>query len=262
MYHKGKNNANHCGIILIGSDIMNYIEKLQKLIDDSDNIVFFGGAGVSTESGIKDFRGRNGLYKMKQNPNSKISPEYMLSSKFLFKEPLTFFNYYRKNMSCLNANPNVTHNYLKKLEDKGKLKAIVTQNIDGLHQKAGSKNVFEIHGTMSNCYCMNCMKEYLGDYIFNAEGIPKCECGGIVRPNIVLYGEMLPEAYSKASYYISQADLLIVGGTSLTVEPASGLLKLFRGRHLIIINDTETHYDDMAELVIHNSLGEVFSKLK
>ena len=241
---------------------MNYIEKLQKLIDDSNNIVFFGGAGVSTESGIKDFRGKNGLYKMKQDSNSSISPEYMLSSQCLFKEPFTFFDYYRNNMNCLNAKPNATHNYLKKIEEKGKLKAIVTQNIDGLHQKAGSKNVFEIHGTMSSCYCMNCRKEYLGDYIFNTAGIPKCECGGIVRPNIVLYGEMLPEAYSMASYYISKADLLIVGGTSLTVEPASGLLKLFQGRHLIIINDTKTPYDDMAELVVHKSLGEVFSKLK
>lgn len=241
---------------------MDDIKKLQKFIDESNNIVFFGGAGVSTESGIKDFRGKNGLYKMKQNPNSSISPEYMLSSKCLFKEPLIFFDYYRNNMNYLDAKPNVTHKYLKKVEDMGKLKAVVTQNIDGLHQKAGSKNVFEIHGTMSNCYCMNCRKEYAGDYIFKTAGIPKCECGGIIRPNIVLYGEMLPEAYSMASYYILHADLMIVAGTSLTVEPASGMLKIFKGKHLVIINDTPTPYDDMAELVINKPLKEVFGKLK
>ena len=241
---------------------MDDIKKLQKLIDESNNIVFFGGAGVSTESGIKDFRGKNGLYKIKQNPNSSISPEYMLSSKCLFNEPLKFFNYYRNNMNCLDAKPNGTHKYLKKLEDMGKLKAIVTQNIDGLHQKAGSKNVFEIHGTMSNCYCMNCRKEYVGDYIFKTTGIPKCECGGIIRPNIVLYGEMLTEAYSMASYYILHADLMIVAGTSLTVEPASGMLKLFNGKHLVIINDTPTPYDDIAELVINKPLKKVFGKLK
>ena len=202
------------------------------------------------------------VYKIKQNPNSSISPEYMLSCKCLFSEPEIFFDYYRNNMNCLNAQPNVTHKYLKKLEDKGKLKAIVTQNIDGLHQKAGSKNVFEIHGTMNNCYCINCKKEYPGDFIFKTSGIPKCECGGIIRPNVVLYGEMLPESYSIASYYILKADVLIVAGTSLTVEPASGLLKIFNGSHLVIINDMATPYDDMAELVINKPLKEVFGKLK
>lgn len=240
---------------------MSDVDKLQKLIDDSNNIVFFGGAGVSTESGIKDFRGKNGLYKMKQNPNSNISPEYMLSNKCLYEEPETFFNYYRSNMSCLNAKPNITHKYLSELEKKGKLQAIVTQNIDGLHQKAGSKKVFEIHGTTDKCYCVKCMKEYPGNYIFKTTGIPKCQCGGIIRPVIVLYGEMLPQTYSMASYYISKADLLIVGGTSLTVEPASGLLNLFNGKHIVIINESKTPYDDMAELVINKSLGEVFSKL-
>ena len=241
---------------------INSIELLQELIDQSNNIVFFGGAGVSTDSGIKDFRGKNGLYKMKQCQNSSISPEYMLSCRCLSSEPEIFFDYYRNNMNCLDAKPNITHKYLKKLEEKGKLKAIVTQNIDGLHQKAGSSNVFEIHGTMSKCYCMNCRKEYSGDYIFKCKGIPKCECGGTIRPNIVLYGEMLPEAYSLASYYILHADLLIVAGTSLTVEPASGLLKIFNGKHLVIINDTPTPYDSIADLIINKPLKDVFNNLK
>ena len=165
-------------------------------------------------------------------------------------------------MNSSFALPNVTHKYLKKLEDQNKLKAIVTQNIDGLHQKAGSTNVFEIHGTMSNCYCMNCRKDYPGDFIFKTIGIPKCDCGGTIRPNIVLYGEMLPEAYSFASYYILHADLLIVAGTSLSVEPASGMLKIFNGKHLVIINDTPTPYDSIAELVINKPLKEVFDNLK
>jgi NAD-dependent deacetylase len=239
---------------------MSDIAKLQNLIDNSDNIVFFGGAGVSTESGVRDFRGKNGLYK--DEKTSHIVPEYMLSNRCLIKEPEAFFKYYKENMNCLNAKPNIAHYYLKRLEDKGKLKAIVTQNIDGLHQKAGSKNVFEIHGTMNDCYCMKCGKRYQGDYIFKSNGIPKCDCGGVVRPDVVLYGEMLPEAYSYASYYILNADVLIVAGTSLTVEPASGLLKVFGGKHLVIINDQKTPYDYMAELIIHKPLGEVFSKLK
>ncbi len=239
---------------------MNDIEKLQSLIDNSDNIVFFGGAGVSTESGIKDFRGKNGLYKEKNS--FSYPPEYMLSSTCLYNEPEVFFEYYRQNLDSSNILPNITHEYLKKLEDRDKLKAIVTQNIDGLHQKAGSKNVLEIHGTTSSCYCMNCHKKYSGDYIFNSLGVPKCKCGGIVRPDVVLYGEMLPEAFNIAADYISKADLLIVAGTSLTVEPASSLLKVFRGKNLVIINDTKTPYDYMANLIINKSLGEVFSKLK
>lgn len=241
---------------------MNDIEKLQKFIDESNNIVFFGGAGVSTESGIKDFRSNNGLYSKVNNSNSSILPEYMLSCGCLFKEPLTFFDYYRNNMNCLKAKPNVTHKYLKKLEDMGKLKAIVTQNIDGLHQKAGSKNVLELHGTMNRCYCIDCRKEYSGDYIFNTSGIPRCECGGIVRPDIVLYGEILPEAYSFASYYILHADLMIVAGTSLMVEPASSLLRIFNGKHLVIINNSITPYDNIASLVIHKPLKDVFGNLK
>ena len=239
---------------------MNEIEKLQELIDCSDNIVFFGGAGVSTESGIKDFRGKNGLYK--EDLDSSFPPEYMLSKDCLFDQPELFFNYYREKMDCSNVEPNITHNYLTKLEQSGKLKAIVTQNIDGLHQKAHSKNVLELHGTTNRCYCVDCKKEYSGDYIFTSTGIPRCKCGGMVRPDVVLYGEGLPDAYQEAINYISKADLLIVAGTSLTVLPASGLVQFFRGRYLVIINDTNTPYDYLAELVINKSLGEVFSKLK
>ena len=239
---------------------MGDLEKLQELIDNSSNIVFFGGAGVSTDSGIKDFRGKNGLYKEKQEYDRP--PEYMLSSRCLYEEQELFFDYYKNNMNSLNAKPNVTHKYLKKLEDKGKLKAIVTQNIDGLHQKAGSRNILELHGTINKCYCIDCGKEYSGDYIFESDGIPKCECGGTIRPEVVLYGEMLPEDFDIAAHYISRADLLIVAGTSLTVQPASGLITLYRGKHLVIINDTETPYDEIAELVIRMPLKEVFSYLK
>ena len=239
---------------------MNDIKKLQDLIDSSNNIAFFGLAGVSTDSGLKDFRGKNGLYKNREFYS--FSPEYMLSSRCLYEEPLKFFEYYRNNMNFLNAKPNIIHKYLKKLEDEGKLKAIVTQNIDGLHQKAGSKNVLEIHGTTSKSYCAKCMKAYPGEYIFETSGIPKCECGGTIRPDVVLYGEMLPEAFEIASYYISKADLLIVAGTSLTVQPASGLLNLFNGKHLVIINATPTPYDSIAELVINKPLKEVFGNLK
>lgn len=239
---------------------MDKIKKLQELIDNSNNIIFFGGAGVSTESGIKDFRGKNGLYK--ENKYSSKPPEYMLSNICLYEEPELFFNYYRDNLNCSKIKPNITHLYLTKLEHIGKLKAIITQNIDGLHQKAGSKNVLEIHGTTARNYCIKCKKEYPSDYIFNSKGIPKCECGGTIRPDVVLYGEMLPSEYNDAVEYILNADLLIVAGTSLTVQPASSLISMFNGKHLVIINDKETPYDYLAELVINDSLGNIFSKLK
>lgn len=239
---------------------MDKINELQKIIDESNNIVFFGGAGVSTESGIPDFRGKNGLYTKKKDTDEL--PEYMLSSRCLYKEPEKFFKYYKENMDSSKFEPNVTHKYLKELEDKNKLSAIVTQNIDGLHQRAGSKKVYEIHGTTEKAYCETCFKEYKGNYIFESDGIPKCSCGGTVRPDVVLYGEMLPDAFSLAQYYISKADVLIVAGTSLTVQPASGLVDLFHGKHLIIINATETDYDNLAEIVIHDSLKNVFGKLK
>lgn len=238
---------------------MEEIKKLQELIDNSNNIVFFGGAGVSTESGIKDFRGKNGLYKEK---NTEYSPEYMLSARCLYKDTEMFYKYYKDNLNTLDKEPNVTHKYLKKLEDIGKLKAIITQNIDGLHQKAGSINVFEIHGSILNNYCDRCGKEYDENYIFDSKDIPRCTCKGLVRPDVVLYGEMLPECFSLAKKYIYDAELLIVAGTSLTVEPAASLVKLFNGKDLVIINNDKTRYDDNASLVINKPLGKVFSKLK
>ena len=235
------------------------IDEIQKLIDESKYIVFFGGAGVSTESGIKDFRGKDGLYKEERKSN--LPPEYMLSNSCLTLEPELFFDYYKTKMDARWAKPNITHKYLTKLEESGKLKAIVTQNIDGLHQRAGSKNVLEVHGTTYKCHCMKCNKEYSGDVIFESIGIPKCECGGIIRPNVTLYGEMLPDDFLKARDEIRKADLLIVAGTSLTVQPASSLIEYFRGK-LVIINLDETPYDKHATLVINKPLGEVFSKLK
>lgn len=235
------------------------IKMLQKLIDESDNIVFFGGAGVSTESGIKDFRGKDGLYT---SDKINYNPEYMLSIKCLYEEPEKFYDYYRNNMNFIDSKPNITHYYLTGLEKQGKLKAIVTQNIDGLHQKAGSKNVLEIHGSIYNNYCNKCHKGYDYKYIFESKDLPRCSCKGLVRPDVVLYGEMLPESFSLARNYIYKADLLIVAGTSLTVEPACSLLKVFNGNNLVIINNTPTPYDDKANLVINEPLGKVFKKLK
>lgn len=240
---------------------MEQIKKLTKIINESNNIVFFGGAGVSTESGIKDFRGKDGIYTNAKINDPRLTPEYLLSATCLYHEPEKFFDNFRRNMDFRNAQPNITHKYLKKLEDNGKLSAIVTQNIDGLHQKAGSSNVLEIHGTVEICHCMRCKKKYPGNKLYELVDIPKCECGGILRPNIVLYEERLSEAFGLASEYISKADVLIVGGTSLTVQPASSLINLYRGKHLIIINDSETPYDFMAELIIHDLLGKVFSYL-
>ena len=237
---------------------MDDVKKLQKLIDESENIVFFGGAGVSTESGIKDFRGKNGLYK--ENKYNR-PPEYMLSINCLLNEPDLFFKYYKENLNSLDIKPNVTHNYLAKLEEKGKLKAVVTQNIDGLHQRAGSKNVLEVHGTTYKNYCMKCNKSYPFDYIFKSKGIPKCECGGIIRPSVTLYGEMLPDDFIEAERVIKESDLLIVAGSSLTVQPASSLVTLARNK-LVIINRSETPYDRYADLVIHKPLKDVFEYLK
>ena len=237
---------------------MDDVKKLQKLIDESENIVFFGGAGVSTESGIKDFRGKNGLYK--ENKYNR-PPEYMLSINCLLDEPDLFFKYYKENLNSLDIKPNVTHNYLAKLEEKGKLKAVVTQNIDGLHQRAGSKNVLEVHGTTYKNYCMKCNKSYPFDYIFKSKGIPKCECGGIIRPSVTLYGEMLPDDFIEAERVIKESDLLIVAGSSLTVQPASSLVTLARNK-LVIINRSETPYDRYADLVIHKPLKDVFEYLK
>lgn len=233
--------------------------KLQKIIDESNNIVFFGGAGVSTESGIKDFRSVDGLYNEKYD----YPPEVMLSRTFFDKHPEEFFRFYKDKLNAQGIEPNITHKYLKKLEDEGKLKAIITQNIDGLHEKTGCKNVLLLHGTTYVNHCMKCGKEYDHDFVFNSKGIPKCSCGGIVKPDVVLYEEALDEnTVSKAIKAISECDTLIIAGTSLVVYPAAMYVRYFRGRHMVIINKDKTQYDDMAELVIHDKMGNIFSKLK
>lgn len=235
------------------------IEKLQEIIDKSNNIVFFGGAGVSTESGIPDFRSKDGLYHMKY----KFPPEEILSHSFFMDNSDEFYRFYKDKMNSLNVLPNVSHKFLAKLEKVGKLRAVITQNIDGLHTKAGSKNVLELHGTIYKNHCMECGREYSAEYVFNSEGVTYCECGGIIKPDVVLYEEALNDfTVMQAINYIKQADVLIVAGTSLTVYPASGLIRYFRGKHLVIINRDTTDYDNMAELVIHEKLGDVFGKLK
>ena len=237
----------------------NKINLLQKMIDGANNIVFFGGAGVSTDSGIKDFRSKDGLY----NEKYKYPPEFMLSRDRFNNLTEDFYDFYKNKMNCLDIEPNITHKYLKELEDVGKLKAIITQNIDGLHQKAGNKVIYELHGTIYKNNCMICNKEYGAEYIFSSPNIPKCSCGGIIKPSVVLYGEPLPnDIYMGAVDAISKADMLIVAGTSLTVEPASSLVRLFRGKSLVIINNDKTSYDNNANLVINDNLGRVFGKLK
>lgn len=235
-------------------------EKLQKLIDESNNIVFFGGAGVSTESGIKDFRSIDGLYNEKYD----YPPEVMLSRSFFNEYQKDFYKFYKDKLNCLDIEPNVTHKYLKKLEDSGKLKAIITQNIDGLHEKCGSKNVLLLHGTIFKNHCMMCGKEYDAEYVFNSQDIiPRCSCNGIIKPDVVLYEEPLDEdVVAKAIDAIKNCDLLIVGGTSLVVYPAASYIRHFKGKNLVIINKDSTSYDSKADLVIHDKLGNIFSKLK
>lgn len=239
---------------------MKDIDRLKEMIEESNNIVFFGGAGVSTDSGIPDFRSSDGLYNEKNKYN--FPPEYLLSNDCFYNNIDIFYEYYKNKMNCLKYEPNITHKYLKKLEDQGKLKMIVTQNIDGLHSKAGSKNICEIHGTVYKNHCTKCHKEYDAEFVFNNKDIPKCECGGIIKPDVVLYGEMLPEeAYSKAIESIAKADMLIVAGTSLSVYPAAGLVNLFRGKYLVIINKDKTGYDSRANLIINERLSKVFEDL-
>ena len=239
---------------------MSDIEKLQSMIDDSERIVFFGGAGVSTESGIKDFRSVDGLYNEKYD----YPPEGMLSRSFFNEHKLEFYKFYKDKLNCLDVEPNVTHKYLKKLEDKGKLSAIVTQNIDCLHEKAGNKNIYLLHGTIYKNHCMMCDKEYDASCVFNSKDIiPRCSCGGIIKPDVVLYEEGLDEdTVNGAINAISDADMLIIGGTSLVVYPAASFIRYFRGKYLVIINKDATSYDRNANLVIHEKLGSVFSKLK
>lgn len=238
---------------------MDDLLTLQKLIDNAKKIVFFGGAGVSTESGIKDFRSKDGLYNQKYD----YPPEVYLSRSFFNEHPELFFKFYKDKLNCLNAEPNICHKYLIKLENEGKLKAIITQNIDGLHEKAGSKKVLLLHGTIYKNYCMKCHKFYEAKEIFEKEGIPRCSCGGIIKPDVVLYEENLDEdVVRKAIEAIEDCDLLIVAGTSLVVYPAASFINYYRGDQLVIINKDVTPYDRKANLVINDKLGNVFSKLK
>ncbi len=231
------------------------IELFKNLIEKSDNIVFFGGAGVSTESGIPDFRSKDGLYNQKY----KFPPEEILSHTFFINNTEEFYKFYRDKMNSLKYEPNITHYKLAELEKQGKLKAVITQNIDGLHQKAGSKNVYELHGSVLRNYCMKCNKFFDGKFVFNSKGIPKCECGGIIKPDVVLYEEGLDnQILAESIRAIGEADLMIVAGTSLTVYPASGLINYFRGKNLVLINRDSTPFDSIANLVINTSLGKVF----
>ena len=240
---------------------MDKIELLQKMIDESNNIVAFTGAGISTESGLKDFRSKDGLYNQKNKYD--FPPEYLLSHDCFINNTDIFYEYYRENLNVENIEPNIAHKYLKNLEDKGKLKAIITQNIDGLHTQAGSKEVYEIHGTISKNKCTKCGKEYDKDSVFKSKVIPRCKCNGLLKPKVVLYGEMLPEdEFNKSIEAIYKADMLIVIGSSLTVYPASGLINYFHGKNLVIINLDKTLFDNKANLVINDKLSNVFSKLK
>lgn len=237
---------------------MEQIKKLREIIDNSKNIVAFTGAGISTLSGIKDFRSPDGLYNMKY----KYPPEEILSHSFFFNNTEEFFKFYKDKMYCSDKKPNIVHNYLTSLEKKGKLKAIVTQNIDYLHEKSGSKNVINLHGTVYKNKCTKCNKNYPPEKVFNSDDVPKCICGGIIKPEVVLYEEPLDEQSIKdAIYYIENADTLLVLGTSLTVYPASNFINYFKGKNLVIINNTLTSFDKLANLVIHDDLKNVFEKL-
>lgn len=234
------------------------LDTLKTWISEASHIVFFGGAGVSTESGIPDFRSVDGLYHQKFD----YPPETIISHSFFVRKPEYFYNFYREKMLPLGFEPNVTHKVLARWEQEGRLDAVVTQNIDGLHQKAGSKKVFELHGSVLRNYCTRCGKSYSAEFIKHSTGVPLCDCGAIVKPDVVLYEEALDEdCMTGAVNAIARADLLIVAGTSLTVYPAAGLLRYFRGKHLVLINRDETPYDDEADLVLHDSLGDVFKEL-
>lgn len=238
---------------------MTEVEKLQQMIDESNRIVFFGGAGVSTESGIPDFRSVDGLYHQKYD----YPPETILSHTFYLSKTKEFFKFYRDKMLCLDAKPNKAHLALAELEKIGKLTAVITQNIDGLHQVGGSKRVLELHGSVLRNYCEKCGKFHDAQFILNSEDVPLCECGGRVKPDVVLYEEGLDQQTLQDSIRaIQEADMLIIGGTSLAVYPAAGLIDYYRGDKLVLINKTPTPRDSMANLVITDSIGEVFSKIK
>lgn len=237
---------------------MDRIQTLKQWVAESSRIVFFGGAGVSTESGIPDFRSVDGLY----NQKFEYPPEKIISRSFYDAYPEYFFRFYKDKMMPLGYEPNITHRVLAQWEQEGKLSAIVTQNIDGLHQKAGSENVLELHGCVLRNFCTQCRKFHDAEFVQNSDGIPRCSCGGIVKPDVVLYEEGLDEETIERSICaIMDADLLIVGGTSLTVYPAAGLINYYRGNRLVLINRDETPYDHRADLVFHQSLGSIFSEL-
>ena len=245
---------------------MSDIEKLQELIDGSNNIVFFGGAGVSTESGIPDFRSVDGLYHQK----FKYPPETMLSHSFYVTHKEEFYEFYRDKLllkvvgtpEIPKAEPNAAHKFLAELEEAGKLKAVVTQNIDGLHQSAGSKVVYELHGSVLRNFCLSCHKQHSAEEIFNSQGVPKCSCGGDIKPDVVLYEEGLDmDVMQGAIRAITNADMLIIGGTSLVVYPAAGLVDYYRGKKLVLINRDPTDRDSVADYVFHGKIGEIFSQL-
>ena len=232
-------------------------EQIKKIIDESKSVVFFGGAGVSTESGIPDFRSQDGLYNQKY----KFPPETILSHTFFMNYTEDFYDFYRDKMLILDAEPNAAHKALARLEEEGKLTAVVTQNIDGLHQAAGSKRVYELHGSVLRNYCMKCKKFHSAEYILESEGIPRCECGGIVKPDVVLYEEGLDnDVMSGAINAIANADTLIIGGTSLAVYPAAGLINYFRGKNLVLINKSATPADSVANVIIHDAIGKVLGE--
>ena len=234
------------------------LDTLKTWVDEARRIVFFGGAGVSTESGIPDFRSVDGLY----NQKFKYPPETIISHSFFERRPEEFFEFYKEKMLPLGFEPNVTHRVLARWEGEGKLLAVVTQNIDGLHQKAGSKNVLELHGSVLRNYCVRCHRSYSAEFVKNSKGVPRCDCGGVVKPDVVLYEESLDQdVMYRAAQAISQADMLIVAGTSLTVWPAAGMIRYYRGKRLVLINRDVTPFDREADLVLHQSLGEVFRQL-
>ena len=235
------------------------VKQLKEIVDNTDNLVFFGGAGVSTESGIPDFRSTDGLYNMKY----KYPPETIVSHTFFVRRTEEFYEFYKDKMMALDAKPNKAHYKLAQWEKEGKCRAVVTQNIDGLHQMAGSKKVLELHGSIHRNYCTKCGKFFDAVYVKNSEGVPRCDaCGGLVKPDVVLYEEGLDsQTISDAVYAISHADVLIIGGTSLAVYPAAGMIDYFRGSHLVLINRSSTPRDSQADLVINDSIGEVFGQL-
>lgn len=240
---------------------MSEINSFKSIIDTSDNVVFFGGAGVSTESGIPDFRSSTGLYTSQQG--GTYPPEYMLSHTCFVTRTQEFYDFYRQNMLYPDALPNDGHKALATLERQGKVKAVITQNIDGLHQMAGSKTVIELHGSVHRNYCMNCQAEYDLGFIVQTQGVPRCtKCGGIVKPDVVLYEEPLnQDSMESAIRYITNADVLVVGGTSLSVYPAAGLIQYFTGQRLILINKSVTSYDHMAEVIIREAVGDILNTL-